>query len=113
LKLSSKYNYGVFQDKPAEQAFGLGGKPIEGLHKTHALRIGFVVDPQGHCICMTGYIGGGQPSIYSYYTTVQSLKLDLQLQQIKLEECGRELLYRNKREMMEYINTSLGERAEE
>jgi hypothetical protein len=110
LKGSSVYNYGFFQEKLASiETKG------EQKQQTHGLRIGMVVDPEGHCFCMVGHMGKGQPAIYSYYTTVHSLGIDepaLKLHGIKLSECGKRIVNKPGESIKQQISLNLGERLE-
>lgn len=111
LKGSSVYNYGWIQDKPAEKQF-IGGK----AQRTYGVRIGRVMDSQGHVECMVGYLAKGTPSVYSYYTTLHSLGIDenarKKLHSLKLSECGKRFVVRKGEKLTQRINTSLGERLE-
>jgi predicted RNA-binding Zn-ribbon protein involved in translation (DUF1610 family) len=118
LKGSSAFNYGFFQDKPGDQKMGISlktGKIFDLGKPTHGIRIGMVVDPQGHCICMTGFMTKGAPRVYTYRTTVRSLDFKealFDLHQIKLPECGNRTIYKDPRDAHKHTKLSLGERAE-
>lgn len=112
LKGSSVYNYGFFQEK-------LGSIVTKGpqgkKQVTYGIRIGMVVNSIGNCFCIVGYIGRGQPSIYSYYTSIRSLGIDesaLSLHSIKLSECGKRIVTKNGEPVKQQINLDLGERHE-
>jgi hypothetical protein len=80
LKGSSKKRYGFFQMKEAELKIAPGAQPI-----TKSLCVGMIIDKEGHCVVMRGLADG---RVYTFYTTVHSLTLNLELFGIKLEECG-------------------------
>ena len=83
LRGSDKYEYGWFMDKHYESI------PNPG---TYGIRIGMIVDPEGHCVCVE-YVGNGMPRMY--YTTVHSLHMDQNSlthnYNIDLKECGKEI----------------------
>lgn len=109
MKGSNLYNYGWIQDKPAEQQFVGGSKK-----QTFGIRIGRVLNPQGHVECLVGYLAQGTPTIYSYHTTLHSLGIDKdakRLHSLKLSECGKRFVKR-KEAIKPHINTNLGERVE-
>lgn len=77
LKGSFKFNYGFFMDRLTDQKImriSKKGKwsPVSEKN-TWGIRIGVVVDNQGHCFCLE-YVGTGSPR--GYYTTVHSLGMD-------------------------------------
>lgn len=78
LKGSSKYKYGFFQFKEAIQRL-IAGRPADRV----GLIVGMVINKQGDCICMRGK---PDRSIYTFFTTVKSLTLNLELFGINLEE---------------------------
>lgn len=87
LRGSKKYKYGFFQYKDILFATSKVGKFSSGRNEL-GLVIGIVLDKEGHCICMQGK---PNRNISVFYTTVHSLGLGLELQGIKLEECGQEI----------------------
>ena len=87
LRGSKKYKYGYFQFKTADQPFAIRrGKDLPPK-KVLNLSVGIVVDKEGHCVVLAGRNSG---SPITYYTTIESLKLNLELFNIKLEEIGEE-----------------------
>lgn len=111
LKGSSVYNYGWIQDKIAEQEF-IGGS----AHRVFGIRVGRVIDTEGHCECMVGHLAQGAPAIYSYYTTLHSLGIDRnarkKLHQLKLSECGKRIVTKKGEKIRQAIQLDLGERIE-
>lgn len=84
LKGSSKYNYPFFMQKDAVLKLVPNAKP-----KTLGLMVGLVTNKAGHCVVMYGKPNG---CVSTFYTTVHSLTLNLELFGIKLEECGKEIV---------------------
>jgi len=82
LKGSKKHNYRFFQFKTVDLQLGKTKNRNSGRHEVN-LTIGMVVDKEGHCIVLEAMSG---VNIKTYYTTVHSLRLGLELFEIKLEE---------------------------
>ena len=84
LSGSSEHRYFFFQFKEAEVRVRVGGgEEVENVPKSQT--IGMVVSPQGHCVCATMNLWNGWTRVY--YTTIQSLRLNLECYPyIKLEE---------------------------
>jgi hypothetical protein len=78
LKGSNRHNYRFFQFKTVD--FHVG--KIHGKKEIN-LTIGMITDKEGHCIIMEAL---PDVNIKTYYTTVHSLRLNLELFDIKLEE---------------------------
>ena len=84
IKGSKKYNYRFFQYKTVDVQVGNSKERRAGRHEVN-LTIGMVVDKEGHCIVLEAMPG---VIIRTYYTTVHSLRLNLDLFEINLEEVG-------------------------
>ena len=84
IKGSKRYNYRFFQFKTVDQQLGKSKDRRSGRHEVN-LTIGMVVDKEGHCIVLEAMPG---VIIRTYYTTVHSLRLNLDLFEINLEEVG-------------------------
>lgn len=82
LKGSKRHNYRFFQYKTAEMQVGNSRKREAGRHEIN-LTIGMVVDKEGHCVILEAM---PDVVIRTYYTTVHSLKLNLDLFEINLNE---------------------------
>jgi len=82
LKGSKKHNYRFFQFKTVDLQLGKSKERRSGRHEVN-LTIGMVVDKEGHCIVLEAM---PEVNIKTYYTTVHSLRLNLKLFEIKLEE---------------------------
>lgn len=81
LKGSQQYNHQFFQFKTAVQPIGIRkGLPVPTQYHVN-LTVGMVVDNEGHCIVMEAK---EDRSVYTYYTTVYSMGLNLDLFNIKL-----------------------------
>lgn len=86
LTASSKYFYAPFQMKLGEIVVVRGNTQI-----TYGLRVGFVLDEDGKCICLDMKNEEGSYTFNTFYTTVYSLALNLDLLEIDLGECGKEI----------------------
>ena len=82
LKGSKRHNYRFFQFKTIDLQVGKSKIRNSGRHEVN-LTIGMVVDKEGHCIVLEAM---PEVNIKTYYTTVHSLRLNLKLFEIKLEE---------------------------
>lgn len=84
LKGSQRYNYRFFQYKTVDMQVGPSKVRKAGRHEIN-LTIGMVVDKEGHCIVLEA-----MPNVVirTYYTTVHSLNLNLDLFEINLNEIG-------------------------
>lgn len=82
LKGSKRHNYRFFQFKTVDLQVGRSKNRKSGRHETN-LTIGMVVDKEGHCIVLEAL---PEVNIKTYYTTVHSLRLNLELFEIDLEE---------------------------
>jgi len=82
LKGSKKHNYRFFQYKTVDMQLGRSKERKAGRHEVN-LTIGMVVDKEGHCIVLEAM---PDVVIRTYYTTVQSLHLNLDLFEIDLNE---------------------------
>ena len=82
LKGSKRHNYRFFQYKTIDLQVGKSNVRSSGRHEVN-LTIGMVVDKEGHCIILEAL---PDVNIKTFYTTVHSLKLNLDLFDIKLEE---------------------------
>ena len=82
LKGSKQHNYRFFQFKTVELQVGKSSDRKSGRHESN-LTIGMVVDKEGHCIVLEAM---PEVNIKMYYTTVYSLRLNLELFEINLEE---------------------------
>ena len=82
LKGSKRHNYRFFQYKTAEMQLGASKERKAGRHEVN-LTIGMVVDSEGHCIVLEAF---PDVVIRTYYTTVYSLGLNLELFEIVLNE---------------------------
>lgn len=82
LKGSKRHNYRFFQYKTADMQVGNSKDRKAGRHEIN-LTIGMVVDKEGHCIVLEAMPG---VVIRTYYTTVYSLGLNLDLFDINLNE---------------------------
>lgn len=82
LKGSKRHNYRFFQFKTNEMQVGSSRDRKAGRHEIN-LTIGMVVDKEGHCIVLEA-----MPNVVirTYYTTVHSLRLNLDLFEIDLDE---------------------------
>ena len=85
LKGSKRYNYRFFQYKTVEMQLGKSKDRNAGRHEVN-LTIGMVVDKEGHCIVLEA-----MPNVVirTYYTTVHSLNLNLDLFEIDLDLIDR------------------------
>lgn len=84
LKGSKQHNYRFFQYKTVDMQVGSSKNRRAGRHEIN-LTVGMVVDKEGHCIVLEAMPG---VVIRTYYTTVHSLRLNLDLFEINLEEIG-------------------------
>lgn len=82
IKGSKRHNYRFFQFKTVDMQLGNSKERRAGRHEVN-LTIGMVVDKEGHCIVLEAMPG---VVIRTYYTTVHSLRLNLDLFEINLEE---------------------------
>ena len=82
LKGSKRHNYRFFQFKTVDLQLGASKERRSGTHEVN-LTIGMVVDKEGHCIVLEAM---PDVNIKTYYTTVKSLRLNLDLFEINLEE---------------------------
>jgi len=82
LRGSKLHNYRFFQFKTVELQLGKSKERRSGRHEAN-LTIGMVVDKEGHCIVLEALPG---VNVRTYYTTVHSLRLNLELFGINLEE---------------------------
>lgn len=82
LKGSNRHNYRFFQFKTADMQVGKSKTRRSGKHDIN-LTIGMVVDKEGHCVVLEAM---PDVVIRTYYTTVQSLRLNLDLFEINLNE---------------------------
>lgn len=82
LKGSKRHNYRFFQYKTVDMQVGQSKERRSGRHEVN-LTIGMVVDKEGHCIVLEA-----MPNIVirTYYTTIYSLGLNLDLFEIDLNE---------------------------
>ncbi|MHA1513366.1 MAG: hypothetical protein ACTSRJ_04820 [Candidatus Hodarchaeales archaeon] len=82
LKGSKRHNYKFFQFKTIDLQVGGSKERNSGRHEVN-LSIGMVVDKEGHCIVLEA---APDINIKTYYTTVHSLRLNLEIFEIKLNE---------------------------
>ena len=84
IKGSKRHNYRFFQFKTIDMQLGDSKYHKAGRREVN-LTIGMVVDKEGHCIVLEA-----MPNVVikTYYTTVYSLGLNLDLFEINLEEIG-------------------------
>ena len=82
LKGSKRHNYQFFQFKTVDIQLGASKERRSGRHEVN-LTIGMVVDKEGHCIVLEAM---PHVVIRTYYTTVYSLCLNLELFEINLDE---------------------------
>ena len=82
LKGSKQHNYRFFQYKTVDMQVGKSKERRSGRHEIN-LTIGMVVDKEGHCVVLEAF---PDVVIRSYYTTVYSLGLNLELFEIVLNE---------------------------
>ena len=82
LKGSKRHNYRFFQFKTVDLQLGSTKERRSGKHEVN-LTIGMVVDKEGHCIVLEAL---PDVNIRTYYTTVHSIRLNLDLFEINLEE---------------------------
>ncbi len=82
LKGSKRHNYRFFQYKTADMQVGASKERRSGRHEVN-LTIGMVVDKEGHCIVLEAF---PDVVIRTYYTTVHSLGLNLELFEIDLNK---------------------------
>lgn len=82
LKGSKRHNYQFFQFKTVDMQVGNSKDRKAGRHEVN-LTIGMVVDKAGHCIVLEAMPG---VIIRTYYTTTYSLRLNLDLFKINLDE---------------------------
>lgn len=82
LKGSKRHNYRFFQFKTVDLQVGGSKERNAGKHEVN-LTVGMVVDNMGHCIVLEAY---PNVVIRTYYTTTYSLRLNLDLFKIKLNE---------------------------
>lgn len=82
LKGSKRHNYQFFQFKTVDLQVGGSKDRKAGKHEVN-LTIGMVVDKMGHCIVLEA-----MPNVIirTYYTTTYSLRLNLELFKINLNE---------------------------
>ncbi len=82
LKGSKRHNYQFFQFKTVDLQIGNSKDRKAGKHEVN-LTIGMVVDNKGHCIVLEA-----MPNVIirTYYTTTYSLRLNLDLFKINLNE---------------------------
>jgi len=81
LKGSKRHNYRFFQFKTVDFQLGKSKDRNSGRHEIN-LTIGMVVDKEGHCIVLEAL---PDVNIRTYYTTVHSLRLNLELFEIDLD----------------------------
>ena len=81
LKGSKRHNYRFFQFKTIDFQVGRSRERNSGRYEAN-LTIGMVVDKEGHCIVLEAL---PEVNIKTYYTTIHSLKLNLELMEINLE----------------------------
>ena len=82
LRGSNNHNYRFFQYKTVDFQVGKSKDRGSGRYEVN-LTIGMVVDKEGHCIVLEATPNVG---IRSYYTTVHSLHLNMDLFEINLNE---------------------------
>jgi hypothetical protein len=82
LKGSQRHNYRFFQFKTVDIQVGDLKDRKTGRHEVN-LTVGMVVDKEGHCIVLEAM---PNVSIRTYYTTVYSLRLNLELFEIDLDK---------------------------
>ena len=82
LKGSKRHNYRFFQYKTVDMQLGTSKERRAGRHEVN-LTIGMVVDKAGHCIVLEAF---PDVVIRTFYTTVYSLGLNLELFEINLNE---------------------------
>jgi len=82
LKGSKRHNYQFFQFKTVDMQVGASKDRKAGRHDVN-LTVGMVVDKMGHCIVLEAMPG---VVIRTYYTTTYSLRLNLDLFEINLNE---------------------------
>jgi len=82
LKSSKKHNYRFFQYKTVDMQVGNSKERRQERHEVN-LTIGMVVDKEGHCIVLEAM---PNVNVKMYYTTVYSLRLNLKLFEINLDE---------------------------
>lgn len=82
LKGSQRHNYRFFQFKTVVMQVGNSRGQQSGRHEVN-LTIGMVIDKEGHCIVLEAMPG---VIIRIYYTTIHSLRLNLDLFEINLNE---------------------------
>jgi len=82
LRGSKRHNYRFFQFKTVDIQLGKTKERRSGRHEVN-LTIGMVVDKEGHCIVLEALPG---VNVRTYYTTVHSIRLNLDLFEINLEE---------------------------
>lgn len=82
LKGSKRHNYQFFQFKTVDMQIGNSKDRKAGRHEVN-LTVGMVVDKMGHCIVLEA-----MPNVIirTYYTTIYSLRLNLDLFKINLNE---------------------------
>ena len=84
IKGSKRYNYRFFQYKTIDMQLGDSKYHKAGRREVN-LTIGMVVDKEGHCVVLEAM---PDVVIRTYYTTVYSLGLNLDLFEIDLNEIG-------------------------
>ena len=82
LKGSKRHNYKFFQYKTVDMQLGKSKERNSGRHEVN-LTVGMVVDKEGHCMVLEAL---PNVVIRTYYTTVYSLRLNLELFEINLKE---------------------------
>lgn len=82
LKGSKRHNYQFFQFKTVDMQIGASKDRKAGRHEVN-LTVGMVVDKMGHCMVLEA-----MPNVIirTYYTTTYSLRLNLDLFKINLNE---------------------------
>ena len=82
LRGSKRHNYRFFQFKTVDLQLGKTKERRSGRHEVN-LTIGMVVDKEGHCIVLEAL---PNVNVRTYYTTVHSIRLNLELFEIDLNE---------------------------
>ena len=82
LKGSKQHNYQFFQYKTVDMQLG-NSKTHKAGRREANLTIGMVVDKEGHCMVLEAMPDVG---IRTYYSTVHSLRLNLEIFEINLKE---------------------------
>jgi len=82
IKGSKRHNYRFFQFKTVDLQLGKSKERRSGRHEVN-LTIGMVVDKEGHCVVLEAF---PDVVIRTYYTTVHSLGLNLEIFKIDLNK---------------------------